>query len=65
MDPVEQNYEIYDQEMLAIIEALKDSQNLLEGLPKPFKIVTDHQNLEFWGTAQDLSPQQAQWALWL
>ena len=33
MDPAERNYEIYDREMLAIIEALKDWQNFLEGLP--------------------------------
>ena len=55
MDPAECNYEIYDQEMLAIIEALKDWRNFLEGLPQPFEIITDHQNLEFWRTAQDLS----------
>ena len=49
------NYEIYDWEMLAIIEALKDWQNFLEGYPEPFKIITDHSNLTFWQTAQDLS----------
>ena len=65
MDPAGRNYEIYDREMLAIIEALKDWQNFLEGLPEPFEIVTDHQNLEFWRTAQDLSRRQARWALWL
>ena len=51
--------------MLAIIEALKDWRNFLEGLPQPFEIIADHQNLEFWRTAQDLSRRQAQWALWL
>ena len=65
MDPAERNYEIYDREMLAIIEALKDWRNFLEGLPEPFEIITDHQNLEFWKTAQDLSRRQARWALWL
>ena len=65
MDPAEQNYEIYDREMLAIIEALKDWRHFLEGLPNPFEIVTDHRNLEYWRTAQDLSRRQARWALWL
>lgn len=51
--------------MLAIIEALKDWRSFLEGLPEPFEIITDHQNLEFWRTAQDLSQRQARWALWL
>ena len=55
MQAVEQNYKIYDQEMLAVIEALKDWRSFLEGSPQPFKIVTDHSNLEFWRTAQDLS----------
>ena len=55
MDPAEWNYEIYNWEMLAIIEALKDWQNVLEGLPKSFEFVTAHQNLESWRTEQDLS----------
>ena len=55
MDSAEWNYEIYDREMLAIIEALKDWHNFLEGLPNLFEILTDHCNLEHWKTAQDLS----------
>ncbi|KAF8823142.1 hypothetical protein HHX47_DHR12000006 [Lentinula edodes] len=65
MQPAERNYEIYDREMLAIIEALKDWRNFLEGLPQPFDIITDHSNLEFWRTAQDLTRRQARWALYL
>jgi len=51
--------------MLAIIEALKDWQHFLEGLPDPFEIVTDHSNLQYWRTAQDLSRRQARWATYL
>ena len=65
MQAAEWNYEIYDCEMLAVIEGLKDWRNFLEGLPYPFEIITDHSNLEFWRTAQDLSRRQARWALWL
>lgn len=65
MIPAERNYKVYDWEMLAIIKALKDWRSFLEGLPEPFKIITDHQNLEFGRTAQDLSWRQARWALWL
>ena len=65
MDPAERNYEIYDREMLGIIEALKDWRNFLEGLPQTFEIVTDHRNLEYWRSAQDLSRRQARWSLWL
>ena len=49
--------------MLAIIEALKDWRHYLEGLPDPFEIITDHDNLHYWRTAQDLSRGQARWAL--
>ena len=65
MQPAERNYEIYDREMLAVIDALKDWRSFLEGAPEPFEIITDHSNLEFWRTAQDLSRRQARWALWL
>jgi hypothetical protein len=65
MQPAERNYEIYDREMLAIIEALKDWRHFLEGLPNPFEIVTDHANLAYWRSAQDLSRRQARWALYL
>ena len=59
------NYEIYDKEMLTIIRALKDWQHYLEGLPQSFTIITDHQNLQFWHTTQNLTHCQAQWSLYL
>ncbi|EEB88901.1 hypothetical protein MPER_13072, partial [Moniliophthora perniciosa FA553] len=65
MAPAERNYEIYDREMLAIIRALEDWRHYLEGLPESFEIITDHRNLEYWRTAQDLSRRQARWSLWL
>ena len=65
MDPAQRNYEIYDREMLAIVEALKDWRPFLEGLPTPFDIITNHANLQFWHTAQNLEYHQAQWALYL
>jgi hypothetical protein len=65
MNEAKRNYEIYDREMLAITEALKDWCMYLEGLPQPFEIITDHRNLEFWRTAQNLTRRQACWALLL
>lgn len=41
------NYEIYNHEMLAIIEAFKEWRHFLEGLPEPFEIWSDHQNLQY------------------
>src|SRR5215475_573075 len=65
MQPAERNYQIYNREMLAIIEALKDWRYFLEGLRGEFEIISDHSNLEYWRTAQDLTRQQAQWSLYL
>ena len=65
MSEAERNYDIYDREMLAICEALKDWRHFLEGLAEPFEIWTDHQNLQYWRTAQNLTRRQARWALLL
>jgi hypothetical protein len=51
--------------MLAIIRALDSWQHYLIGLPKPFKIRTDHKNLEYWQTARNLTRRQARWSLFL
>ena len=53
MSKEERNYEIYDREMLGTIRALEDWRHFLEGLP--FKLVTDHKNIEWWTTACDLN----------
>jgi hypothetical protein len=53
MSKEERNYEIYDCEMLGAIRALEDWQHFLEGIP--FKLVTDHKNIEWWTKAQDLN----------
>jgi hypothetical protein len=59
------NYEIWDREMLAITEALKDWHQFLARLDDPFEIWTNHRNLEFWRTTQHLTRCQARWALLL
>jgi hypothetical protein len=55
MIEAEWNYEIYDKEMLAIVCALEDWQHYLEGLPQTFDIISNHRNLKYWHTAQDLT----------
>ncbi|PIL31772.1 hypothetical protein GSI_06476 [Ganoderma sinense ZZ0214-1] len=65
MSNAECNYEIYDKEMLTIICALQAWRHYLEGLPSVFEIQSDHKNLEYWKTAQNLTHRQAQWALYL
>jgi hypothetical protein len=61
----ERNYKIWDREMLAITEALKDWRQFLARLDDPFEIWTNHCNLEFWCTTQHLTRRQARWALLL
>ena len=43
----EVNYEIYDKELLAIICAFKEWRSELEGSAFSLKVITDHQNLEY------------------
>lgn len=61
----ERNYEIYDKEMLAIIRALEEYRHYLEGHPLKFEIWSDHQNLTYFKSAQNLTRRQARWALYL
>jgi len=65
LSPVEQNYEIHDKEMLAIICALEEWRHFLEGARHPVEIWTDHKNLEYFMTAKKLNCCQARWSLYL
>jgi hypothetical protein len=51
--------------MLTIIRALEDWQHYLEGLPHPFDIVSNHRDLQYLQTTQDLTCCQARWSLYL
>jgi len=62
---VEQNYEIHDKEMLAIICALEEWRHFLEGTTYPVKIWTNHKNLEYFMMAKKLNHHQACWSLHL
>jgi len=65
LSSVEQNYEIHDKEMLAIIHALKEWRHFLEGARHPVEIWIDHKNLEYFMTAKKLNRHQARWSLYL
>jgi len=47
MQPAEQNYEIYDKELLAIVEALTKWRQYLLNAAEPFEVWTDHENLKY------------------
>ena len=65
LSSVEQNYEIHDKEMLAIIWALEEWRHFLEGATHLVEIWTDHKNLEYFMTAKKLNCCQACWFLHL
>jgi hypothetical protein len=52
---VEQNYEIHNTEMLAIIRGLEEWRHYLKGARHPVEIWTDHKNLEYFYVAQKLN----------
>jgi hypothetical protein len=64
-NPAERNYQIYDRELLAIIRALKAWRHYLEGNPHPVIIFTNHKNLLYFRSAQNLTRRQARWQLTL
>ena len=59
MQPAEQNYEIYNKELLAIVEAItKQRQYLLDAIEK-FEVWTDHENLKYFREPYKLNGRQA------
>jgi len=65
LSSVEQNYKIYDKEMLAIIRALEEWRHFLKGATHPVEIWTNHKNLEYFMMAKKLNCHQACWSLHL
>jgi len=62
---VEQNYEIHNKEILAIICALEEWRHFLEGATHLVEIWTDHKNLEYFIMVKKLNRRQACWSLHL
>ena len=63
--PVEENYEIYDQELGAIVKSLKQWRLECEGSAHPIKILTDYKNLEYFMTSKLLNRSQTRWSEFL
>jgi hypothetical protein len=61
----ERRYEIYDRELLGIVQALKKWWHHVQGSGHTTLIHTDHWNLTYFRKAQKLSDQQARWSLFL
>ena len=57
----EQNYQVYDLELLAVIRALKAWWPYLISPPEPTIFYTDHQNITYFRQPQDLTTRQMCW----
>ena len=53
--PAEHNYDIYDRELLATIQALKEWCHYLMGTEYPVTVITDHKNLGYFKQPQNLT----------
>ena len=61
----QRNYDIYNQELLAVILALEEWHQYLQGTAHPITIITNHKNLSYINDPWKLSRQQARWSLFL
>jgi len=58
----ELNYNIYNKELLAIIEAFRQWRAYLKGMAHPVQVYSNHNNLQYFTTTKLLSHQQARWS---
>ena len=58
MQDAECNYDIYDKELLAIVQALKEWKRYTRGSPRPVQVFTDHKNLVTFMSTKELSNRQ-------
>jgi len=63
MQAAERNYEIYDKELLVIVEALAKWRQYLLDAVEPFEVWTDHENLKYFREPHKLNGRQARWYL--
>uniref|UniRef100_A0A670JJI7 Gypsy retrotransposon integrase-like protein 1 n=1 Tax=Podarcis muralis TaxID=64176 RepID=A0A670JJI7_PODMU len=62
LSKAEQNYTIWDRELLAIHAAFKAWRHFLIGAKHTVQVRTDHKNLEYWRTAKLQSQRHMRWA---
>jgi hypothetical protein len=59
--PTEWNYDIYKRELLAVMKSLAHWRPYLRCTKEPFMIITDHTNLQYWKSPQNLNRRTARW----
>jgi hypothetical protein len=58
----ELNYPIYDKEFLAIVLCFEEFRHYLQGSMYKVKVYTDHKNISYFATTQQLSKRQLRYA---
>ena len=61
----ELNYDVYDKELLAIVDSFRKFRTYLIASPQEIIVQTDHNNLVKFGSAQQLNRRQFRWAQYL
>jgi hypothetical protein len=59
LNEAERNYEIYDKEMLAVMQGFYEWTHYLRGYNAGIEVLTDHQNLTYFRKPQNLNRRQA------
>jgi hypothetical protein len=62
MEPAEKYYNIYDKELLVVVEAFKHWQPDCHGAHFLIVVFTNHQNLKYLTTSKVLNQCQVCWA---
>jgi len=62
MIDAERRYDTHDQELLAVVSAMKHWRHYLEGSYHTIEVLTDHNNLKGFMSKKALNKRQAGWA---
>jgi transposase InsO family protein len=65
LNSAERNYEIYDRELLAIIESFHHWRHFLQGGFHKVSVISDHENLKYFMSTKRLNRRQGRWMLFL
>lgn len=65
LTPAEENYDVGNCELLAVLQAVREWRHWMEGAFHPFIVWTDHKNLSYLCSVCRLNSRQTWWALFL
>lgn len=61
----EANYEIYDKDLMTIVQTFNKWPAELESVENSIQVLSDHKNLEYFMANKNISRQQVQWVEYL